>query len=1089
MNSKHLSRLLLTLAISWLLATPAFSQLSSGTVLGSVTDGTGAVIPGVSVTANNQDIGLTRSVITNESGNYRVDQLPLGTYTITVELPGFKKEVRNSVKVDIDARVRMDFALTPGNVSEVIEVTSAAPLVQTDDSSVGQVVDERKIISMPLNGRDFSQLAYIVPGAFAPRPGSSLGDRGGFSVAGLNENTNQFLLDGVNNNGTGTMEIAARINVDAVGEFKVQTSTYGAQYGRYAGAQVDVVTKSGTNKLHGTLFAFTRNDNLDARNAFDPWPISHLPEFKRHQYGATVGGPIIKDKLFFFAGFQGQRQTKFQTTAPTVPLTEFWSGDLSKYSGLISDPLLRAQGLPCSAADNRGCFPGNKIPANHLSPIAQKFRQFWPDPIKAGIVPGNSTALLPIPDNFNQPNGRIDYRMSDKHLFHGSYNFYDNNLMEWAIAGRPEVPGFMTRGQIKSQSLSLNEVWTISQKAINEFRAGFGRVRRVRFQEKKDVNYNAQFGIPGTAADIDPIAWGVPRVSITGFSTIGDATNMPQPRTDQTFNISNNVSIFKGSHAFKFGADWFLQTMNLIMLNHGRGTFSFTGGSAADVAAGRTSGNAMADFLLGIPATSDRQVPLGAISDHPRRTSINAFFQDDWKFSKNLTFNLGLRYEATGRIREKYDKLAAFDPTMGGGKGGLRVVGDDPRFTDTIAAFTRLFPNVLIERGAAGLYKNDYNNFAPRLGFAYSPFGGSKTVMRGAYGIFYQIDDLCFCGYYTNAPFAVSQRFTTTNGITLADPWRATAGGALSMPAIDPNIATQYYQQWSYGVQQEIPGSIVVDLTYQGKRGVKLTRSRDINQPLDRTVAGTPVRPYTLFGRTSYEENSATSIYHGLNTRIEKRNASGSSFLWSHTYGKMIDDSTGSPQDSYNLKAERALSSDDVRHRFNLSYILPIPFGPGHKFGASAAGAVKEILTGWEVSGNIRANTGSPYSPVISVDQSGTGNSWDRANLVGDSKKDNPTPQQWWNASAFALPAARTFGTAGRNILTGPGARSVDLAVLKKLQVREGQQVQLRFEGFNILNHPNYGVPVNTANSATSFGAISSAASAREIQIGLKFLF
>ena len=357
--------------------------------------------------------------------------------------------------------------------------------------------------------------------------------------------------------------------------------------------------------------------------------------------------------------------------------------------------------------------------------------------------------------------------------------------------------------------------------------------------------------------------------------------------------------------------------------------------------------------------------------------------------------------------------------------------------------------------------------------------------MRGAYGIFYQIDDLCFCGYYTNAPFAVSQRFTTTNGITLADPWRTAAGGALSMPAIDPDIATQYYQQWSYGIQHEVPGAVVVDLTYQGKRGSKLTRTRDINQPLDRT---TGIRPFPLFGRTSYEENSASSIYHGLNTRVEKRNSNGQSFLLSYTFGKMIDDATGSPQDSYNLRAERALSSDDVRHRFNISYILPLPFGQGRKFGGNTAGIAGEAISGWELSGNIRANSGSPYSPTWSIDVSGTGNTWDRANLVGNPVKENPTATQFWDPTAFQAPAARTFGTAGRNTLIGPGSQSVDLAVLKKVMFKERQQVQLRFEFFNLLNHPNYGIPTNTANS-TSFGAISSAGSAREIQFGLKYLF
>ena len=394
-------RCLLMLGVCLILVTPAYSQLSSGTILGTVADGSGAVIPGVSVTAANSAIGLTRTVLTNESGNYRVDQLPLGTYTLQVELAGFKKEVRNNVKVDVDARVRMDFVLNPGDVSEVVEVTAAAPLVQTDDSSVGQVVEERKIISLPLNGRDFSQLAYIVPGAYAPRPGSSLGDRGGFSVAGLNENTNQFLLDGVNNNGTGTMEIAARINVDAVGEFKVQTGTYAAQYGRYAGAQVDVVTKSGTDEIHGTAFAFTRNDNFDARNVFDPWPVAHLPEFKRHQYGATVGGAIIKDRFVSLGGYQGQRQTKFQTTAPTVPLTEFWAGNLSKMSQVARDPVTNTP------------FPGNIIPSDRISPIALRFRQFWPEATRATLA-NNATSLLPIPDNFHQPNARLDWRASRK---------------------------------------------------------------------------------------------------------------------------------------------------------------------------------------------------------------------------------------------------------------------------------------------------------------------------------------------------------------------------------------------------------------------------------------------------------------------------------------------------------------------------------------------------------------------------------------------------------------------------------------------------------------------------------------------------
>ena len=382
MKTRRLSAFAFVLFLLCLLAAPLRAQLSSGSILGAVTDAGGAVIPGVVVTVANPSINLSRTVVTNEDGNFRVDQLPVGTYTVTLEKAGFRKEVRSNVRVDIDQRVRMDAALTTGAVSETVNVTADASLLQRDDSALGQVVEERKIVTLPLNGRNFSQLAYIVPGAFAPRPGSNLGNRGGFAVAGLHESYNQFLLDGINNNGAGTMEINARINIDAVGEFKVQTGVYQAQYGRYSGAQVDVVTKSGTNEMHGTAFAFTRNDNLDTRNPFDTNIAkgAPLPEFKRHQYGGTIGGPILRDRLFFFAGFQGQRQAKFVTSTPSVPLPQFFTGDLSAYAAPIRDPQKTGA---CTAADRTACFPGNLIPSSRISPIALKFQSFWPAPIHA----------------------------------------------------------------------------------------------------------------------------------------------------------------------------------------------------------------------------------------------------------------------------------------------------------------------------------------------------------------------------------------------------------------------------------------------------------------------------------------------------------------------------------------------------------------------------------------------------------------------------------------------------------------------------------------------------------------------------------
>jgi outer membrane receptor protein involved in Fe transport len=1048
----------LAVAILVALTVPAYGQLSSGSILGTITDATGAVIPGVSVKVTNSAIGLTREVISNESGNYRVDQLPIGSYNIEVQLAGFKTEVRANVKVDIDQRARLDFVLQPGSVTDVIEVSAEAPLVQSEDSSIGQVVEERKIIALPLNGRDFSQLAYMVPGAFTPRPGSSLGDRGGFSVAGLNENTNQFLLDGVNNNGTGTMEIAARINVDAVGEFKVQTGTYAAQYGRYAGAQVDVVTKSGTNQLHGSAFGFTRNDNLDARNFFD----RTKPEFRRHQYGGTVGGAIVKDKLFYFAGFQGQRQYQFQSTAPSVPRPEMFNGDLSGLSAIAIDP---QTGLP---------FPNNQIPANRISDITRAMARFWPVPERSGVVQ-NASALLPTPDNFYQPNGKIDWQISSKHRFSGSYNYYNDSLLEWAIAGRPEVPGFMTDSKIISQGLSLSEVWTLSPSIVNEFRAGFGRVRRLRAQEDRSTNWNLQLGLPGTTADVDPIAWGVPYVAITGFARIGDNTNMPQPRKDQTFSFADSVSIISGNHAFKVGGDFFAQTMNLVLISNGRGVFRFTG---------QRTGNAFADFLLGLPAQTERQPPLGPLSAHPRRNSFNAFFQDDWKVRPNLTFNIGVRYEATGRLTEKYGKLATFDPTLNGGRGGMRVVGNHDRFDSAVAFYKSLYPTLTIERGAEELFRNDYNNLAPRFGFAWSPMG--KTVVRGAYGIFYQIDDLCLCDFYQNPPFNRSEiySYTTTPGLSMTNPWGTTAA-PINMSAIDPELASPYYQQASLGIQHEVPGGIVMDVSWQMKKGSKVDRARDLNQPLTSGAS----RPYANFGRITMIEDSATTVYHGLHTRFEKRTSRNESFLVSYVWGKMIDDASTTPQDSYNLRAERSLSTDDVRHRFNASYVLPLPFGPGQRFGTDMRGAAEQIVGGWELSGIFRASSGNPLTAQLTRVSGASANTWDRPNQVSDPNRDSPTPDAWWNKSAFTVPAAGAFGNAGRNTLIGPGNVTFDFNILKNFDVTEAQKLQFRFEFFNLFNQANFQTSGAQNPEASSFGAIVSALPARQIQLGLKYFF
>jgi hypothetical protein len=1072
-----------------LLAISALAQLSSGTILGTVTDASGALVPGVTVKIINPATSLAREVVTNEDGNFRVESLPIGFYQVEFEKAGFKKEIRAGVKVDIDQRVRVDVALSAGAVTDVVNITAEASLVQKDDTSLGQVIEERKIVTLPLNGRNFSQLAYIVPGAFAPRAGSQLSARGSFAVAGLHESYNQFLLDGVNNNGAGTMEINSRVNIDAVGEFKVQTGVYQAQYGRYAGAQVDVVTKSGTNELHGSAFAFTRNDNLDTRNALDSVTRKGdpLPEFKRHQFGAALGGPIIKDKLFYFAAYQGQRQGKFLTVTPSVPLPQFFTGDLSVYTTPIRDP---QRAGACTVTDRTACFPGNIIPTNRISAIAQKFFGFWPAPTTTGLV-RNTRVLLPNPDNYDQPTTKINWNINSRHSLSGMYNFYDERFLETLGS---DFPQFLSDSLVRSQTLALSEVWTISSAMVNEFRAGFSRLNRSRLSRNRDRNYNQEFGILGAAADTEREAWGVPLVNVTGFSSVGDSATLPQPRIEMPFTVADTLSIQRGNHSFKLGGDYFKQVINgaLLLLN-ARGAFNFTGS---------VTGNAFADFLLGLPATASRQPPLGPVTSYSRRNNGSLFFQDDWRATRGLTLNLGIRWDFMGALTEKNQKLSTFDPYINGGRGGLRLVGDDAFWNNAVATYQRLFPNVYIERGSNHLYRPDWNNVAPRLGLAWSPFPDKNTVVRAGYGVFFQIQEAGFNEFWLNPPFFIAQTFTnTTAGIPWSNPFAGNpALPSLTAVAIDKFLATPYAQQWALNVQHQLPGAVVLDASYVGKKGTKLRQTRDINQPLNRSSAAAAVasRPFAGFAQIAQQENSANSIYHGLQLRGEKRASNGMTFLVSYIYGKMIDNTvisgantppgTQLPQDSYNLAAERALSSDDIRHRFSASYIAPLPFGRGRKFLSNLDGFGQAVLGGWELAGIYRANTGSPFNPVLSVDNSRTTNRRDRPNLIGNPNLSNPTSQRWWDVTAFVIPPAGSFGTAGRNVLIGPGTNLWDFSLQKNFYIRERHQAQFRFDLFNFLNHANYNTPVTTVNAA-NFGAVTTAQDSRQIQLGLRYQF
>jgi len=1052
---------------------PAFCQTSAGAILGTIVDVSDALIPGVEVTVTEQGTNQSRTVVTNETGNYRVEPLQSGSYTVTVELPGFRKEIRRDIKVDVDARVRLNFRLEVGNVSETIEVLGAAPVVQTDTSQVGQVIDQRKIVELPLNGRDFSSLTNIAPGAFANKVGSRLDGRGGFVVSGMDEGLNEYLVDGVNAQGGVTLELGARVNVDAVGEFKIQTQNYAAQYGRFAGGHVDAIIKSGTNQFHGNLFAFTRNSALDARNFFDPWPIEKNPEFRRHQYGGTLGGPIQRDKAFFFVGFQGQRQARYRTTNPTIPLPEFWDGNLSRLNKAIRDP------------QSGQAFPNSQIPKNRISPASLHYRPvFDRATLTSNTTVRNATAYLSEPDNYWSPNAKINYNVSPKHQIIGSYILFQENLNEWAYAGSPEMPGVMVAGELRTQTLALQDVLTISPTIVNELRAGFSRIHRHRLTEERDRDYAAEFGI--VKQSFDPLCWGVPQVQITGYSRVGVGTNNCQPHwVHGTRTVADTLSIQKGNHAVKLGGDLFEQMLfHRVSDVNDNGPFSFTGG---------VTGDAFADFLLGYIDTHTTIPPITDVAQYMRRFSTDWFIQDDWKLGRSLTFNVGFRYELAFPDWVKYGKASWFDPTLGAGKGGIRVLsGALVRNQQAIDYYKNLYPS-LIFATAETMSRIDGNNFAPRFGFVWSPGGGTKTAIRGGYGIFYTIYALTSPG--GQVPFTLSQQWTRREFPGLS--WEnsspvVTAGGTLSVPrSTDPEARTPYYQQWNLGVQRELPGRMVFDIAYTGKKGTKINRGEsgngvgpDINQPIN------GVKPYPLFSVINRFGNGYTDAYHGLQLRVERRSTRGATVLLSYAFGKLIGNATGPIRNTYNINAERGLEADDTRHRFMTSFVLPLPIGRDRTYFNGMGKLADSFFGGWNLSAIVRANSGDQLTPTVSVDVSGTGRRADRPDLIGDPNlgdKANPKTG-WWNTAAFKMPAAGTFGTAGKGILTGPGYLGTDLAILKDLRISESRAAQVRIEMFNAFNQVNFLNPSTVFNSA-SFGTIGSALPGRQLQGGLKFAF
>jgi len=1031
------------------------AQIVTGTIEGVVTDPSGAVVPGVAISVKNLDTNAVRTAITNETGNYLVSLLPVGRYEVSAELTGFRTQVKSGLTLQVEQRINVNFVLEVGAVTDTLLVTESAPLVQANTATIGAMIDPQKLVELPLNGRRFSSIGTLLPTAtrMASESTCSTDRRDMFSVAGLPARYNNYMLDGVGNNDNAINMAAIKPSMDSVAEYRILTGTYSAEYGRGGGAQINVVTKSGTNQFHGTAYEFYRNSAMDAKNFFDN-PNAPIPTFWRHQPGFSLGGPIVHDKTFFFIADEVLRLDKSFTHTTQVPLPAMKQGDFSA----LLQPNNIFSATPIIIKDpfnNNTPFPGNIIPANRIDPTGFVAANVYPDPNQPGKI---NFVAAPVDDwRWHQPSLRIDHKLSEKDNL--LFRWSDNVLRtKYSYSGSSDLPGFGNLSRMHSDNGILSDTHVFSSRVIDEIRLGYNFFHESYPGEKQRGGYDYTallFGIKTPPRNQQDVA-GYPQFSIQGFSSYGDGT--PNTRSDHTFEIYDGVSWLKGNHALKFGGMVKRVRSAIYPLTNPRGNFTFKN---------TFTGYSLADVLLGLPVqvalnTGDAQVYL-------RSNAMHLFVQDDWKFSQRLTVNLGLRWEINQQPYEKHNHRSSFNPATG--LLELAGVNGVPR----------------------GLAPTALNDLAPRVGLAYNLSSDGRTIMRAGYGVYF--NQIAWADFLTaNAtPWTTANVYvssTTHPDITMRDPFPTTLGTTVLTPyAEDPHLRYPYIQQWSFGLQRQLGENNVIEVSYLGNKGSKQNIKQPINQaipgPGDRNAVNAR-RPFPTLPNLSQLQSSGNMDYNAMAVRFERRFSAGLTFNTSYTWGKAIAD-VATPN-MLNKRLGHGPEDIDNRQRLVSSFLYELPFGPAKRF-ASGSGPVGRIVGGWQFAGALVLRSGQTFTPSLSTDVSNTASGTDRPDAIGNARIASPDPRVgWWNRAAFAMPAPYTFGTAGTGILIGPDFKNLDFSLQKVTKITEAQRFEFRAEFFNITNHPNFASP-NTKFDSALFGTLSSALDAREIQLGFKYIF
>jgi hypothetical protein len=1079
------------------LSTFLWAQTPTATLTGYVLDASGAAIHGAIVTVRNTSTGIEHQAKTDDSGAYQFLQLVPGVYKISTTAQNFETEQQSEVHLEVAQHARTDFHLQVGKISESVQVSSEATLTDTESAAVGTEIDNEKVQELPVNVRSFYSLALLAPGVALPAQNSTLGYRGGFNVAGSKEIYNTFTLNGADDNDEPINGPSYRPSVEAIQEFRVLTGVYSAEYGRTSGGQVVVVTKSGGNEFHGDLFEFLRNQIFDGRNYF--YSGNTTPPYHRNQFGATLGGPIQKNKTFFFVNYEGLRlrqQIVALSTVPTNAMIGITTPNVYDFSSLlhlatpvhVKNPytgkdFLTPNVITVSDLDGNG----NSILANASSVLGIELAKFYPQASTAtasGQAPGNNYNFSGAStEQMNEYSVKVDHTFSGKDSGFANYNYFDDPTFvptNNQCNSNNYIPGFGCKDGLTVQLALLSETHVFTPTLLNEVRLNYERFRQSGIQQDVNDNYPALNGASSGAYSNNT---GLPVTSVSGFGSLGGSYAMPQQRFDNTYQLSDTLTYLHHHHTFKVGADLRRADSLDNTAYYGRGSLTFTGGG---------SGYSLADLILGLPHTTQREP--GPTSMRPYHDDLYLFATDDWKLNQNLSVNLGLRWEYDSPLRTYDNNLSGFDAANG----------------------------TMIQAGANGvpnhLSKENKNNFAPRVGFSWQPLGKSSTVLHTGYGIFYNVPVLLqqYVNLMTQYPVRNPQTYTATSSslLTLANPFpTSNTPGSRTATGIDPNYATSYAQEWTLGIQQSISKDTVVELSYVGSKGSKLPLERNINQAVlgaGGTVTENARRPYQnvfaglSFGNATYLVSEGSASFHSLQAKLQKKYSGGLSALISYTFGRSIDEGAGGsdsssdsskvlPQNSYAPHSEKGLSDFDVRQRLVFSPVYDLPLGRGH--ATFNHGIAADIASAWRLSSIFQWQTGRPFTVYYGTDNSYTGENADRPNVVHNPNSNAPhRVSQWFNTSsnpAFSAAAAGTFGNESRNSIEGPGYTSLDLAIERNFAIRKSEAIVFRAEGYNLANHPNFYNPSPTTDTygSGSFGAISTAFDPRQLQFSLKVLF